>query len=111
MNVRTRSVLEHMLEDVDDVIVFSCDINDVKEYSSDKLRRKAIIMSLLSIGELAKQLPEEFKLMHRNVSWKKIIKLRNIAAHGYRVLEDEIVWDIIKYFIPDIKAFLETQLK
>lgn len=33
-------------------------------------------------------------------NWKEIIGFRNVIAHGYDVVEDEIVWDSIQRNIP-----------
>ena len=61
MNTRVRDILEHMLEDALDAMKFAEEVGDVEAFSYNKLYRKAIIMSILNIGELAKNLPQEFK--------------------------------------------------
>jgi len=34
----------------------------------------------------------------------KVIGLRNVLAHGYDVLENEILWDIVENKLPILKA-------
>ena len=110
MNTRVRDILEHMLEDALDAMKFAEEVGNVEAFSSNKLYRKAIIMSILNIGELAKNLPQEFKSVHNEVPWKKIAGMRDIAAHGYHVMDDDIIWDVVTHSIPELAQFLQKQL-
>jgi uncharacterized protein with HEPN domain len=83
MNDRTESLLEHMLEDAEDVILFAARAKSYDAFVQDKMIRKAITMSLLNIGELANHLPNEYKVAHPEIPWKNMTGLRNYAAHGY----------------------------
>lgn len=38
----------------------------------------------------------------------KIIGLRNVLAHGYDILEHEILWDIVENKIPILKQDIQT---
>ena len=111
MNTRVRNILEHMLDDACDAMRFAREIGCVDAFTANRLYRKAVIMSILNIGELAKQLPPEFKLEHNEIPWKKIAGMRDIAAHGYHVMEDDIIWDVVMHSIPRLAKFLEKQLK
>jgi uncharacterized protein with HEPN domain len=68
-------------------------------------------MSILNIGELAKHLPQEYKINHKNIPWKKISDMRNIAAHGYHTMDNEIVWDVVKNHLPGLVLFLQEQVE
>ena len=110
MNIRVRSILEHMLEDALDALKFAEEVGCLEDFSTNNLYRKAVIMSILNIGELAKNLPIEYKTLHNEIPWRKITGMRDIAAHGYHETDDEIVWDVVKYSIPDLVNFIEKQL-
>ena len=110
MNERIRYILGHMLYDILDVIEFTKEIESVEEFAENRLCRKAVVMSILNIGELAKRLPEDFKLATSEIPWKKIIGMRDIAAHGYHVMEDEIIWDVARNSIPLLGKQLEALL-
>ena len=62
MSSRIRNILEHMLEDALDAMNFVEKVGTVDDFSVNKLYRKAVIMSILNIGELAKKLPHDFKV-------------------------------------------------
>ena len=110
MNIRVRSILEHMLEDAQDAVKFAKEIGSVDAFSANKLYRKAVVMSILNVGELAKNLPQNYKLAHDEIPWKKIAGMRDIAAHGYHVMDDDIIWDVAMNSMPDLIRFLQEQL-
>jgi len=68
-------------------------------------------MSILNIGELAKNLPPEFKAVHTQIPWKKIAGMWDVAAHGYHIMDDEIIWDVVNYSIPELVCFIEVYLE
>ena len=110
MDIRVRNILEHMLDDALDVIKFTGEIGTADAFTDSRLYRKAIVMSILNIGELAKTLPEEFKSAHSIIPWKKIAGMRDIAAHGYHVMDDDIIWDVVVNSIPELADFIKARL-
>ena len=111
MSSRVRSILEHMLEDAQDAIKFANEAYDISMFSSNKMIYKASVMSILNIGELTKQLPQEYKAAHNEIPWKSISGMRDVAAHGYHVMNHKIIWDVVKNHLPELVQFLEKQLK
>jgi len=110
MNLKVKNLLEHMLEDALDAMQFALDVGMPEALTDDKRNRKAIIMSILNIGELAKQLPHEYKLEHNEIPWKNIIRMRERAAHGYHVMNIDVVWDVVINHLPGLVKFLQNQL-
>jgi len=110
MTERTRSILAHMLEDARDMAVFSQQVETFENFSQNPLYKKAIVMSVINIGELTKRLDTGFKEEHNAIPWRKIVGMRDIAAHGYHIIEDEIVWDVAIHAIPELISFLEQIL-
>ena len=110
MNIRTRNILEHMLEDAQDAIKFANDAGSADALASNRLYRKAVVMSILNIGELTKHLSDEFKAENSEIPWKQITGMRDIAAHGYSEMDDDIIWDVVTHSIPELQAFIVNQL-
>jgi len=110
MNYRVRSVLEHMLEDAQDAINFAIEIDNIDALASNKLVCKAVVMSILNIGELTEHLPSDYKIAHNKIPWKKISGMRDIAAHGYHTMRTKIIWNVLQNYLPDLVVFLQDQL-
>jgi len=107
MNERINSILEHILEDAQDIIAFSQLAGTLEELRENSLIKKGVVMSLLNIGELASKLPKEFTDDHTQIPWNSIIGMRNFAAHGYHIMNLEIVWDTAQTSIPELVDFIE----
>lgn len=107
MNERTRYILEHILEDAKDIVAFSQSAGTLDELRENSLIKKGLVMSLLNIGELASKLPAEFTDEHPQIPWRSMIGMRNFAAHGYHIMNLEIVWDTAQTSIPELVDFIE----
>ena len=110
MNTRVRSILEHMLEDSQDAINFANEAGNIDVFSSNKMICKAVVMSILNIGELTKHLPQDYKVAHNEIPWKNISGMRDIAAHGYHTMNHKIIWDVVINYLPNLEKFLQDQL-
>ena len=108
MNERIRSILEHMLEDAKDIMAFSQAVGTLEELRKNSLVKKGIVMSLLNIGELASKLPVEFTGGYPQIPWRSMVGMRNFAAHGYHIMNLEIVWDTAQTSIPELVDFIES---
>lgn len=80
-----------MLEDAQDAISYVKETGTMECFVRDKKTRKAVVMSLLNIGELANHLPREFIQTHNKLPWRSMINMRNIAAHGYHIMNIDVV--------------------
>jgi len=76
------------------------------EFSNSKIAQKAVIMSLINIGELSKAFSEEYIESTKQIPWKAIRGMRNIAAHHYEAIRISNVWLTICEDIPALKKTL-----
>ncbi|MCL2698753.1 MAG: DUF86 domain-containing protein [Defluviitaleaceae bacterium] len=110
MNERIETILEYMLEDAEDAIAYVDEAGSLDAFIEDVKTRKAVIMSLLNIGEMANRLPDKFTSAHPKLPWAKMVAMRNIAAHGYHQMSDQVVWETVKDSLPELVQFLRGQL-
>lgn len=98
--------VEHILDSIGAIEKFAEGITE-KELASDRLRRSAIVREIEVIGEAAKHISNEFKTNHKEVPWKDIIGTRDKLIHHYFGVDLNIIWRIIKIFLPDLKNKLK----
>ena len=72
--------------------------------------RNACSMPIMQIGELAKNLSEEFQSNNQNIPWKAIKGMRNIFAHDYHSMNKEMIWETAVHSIPKLSKQLKKIL-
>jgi uncharacterized protein with HEPN domain len=77
------------------------------DYRSDEEMRLLVERRIEIIGEAAGHVSERFQNAHPEIPWRKIVAQRNILAHGYAVIDDEIMWDVAMISIPELIRLLE----
>ncbi len=84
-------------------------INDLDKnlFEKEEVVVDAVLRNLELFGEASKKLPDDFKTLHSEIPWKKVIGLRNIVIHEYAEIDFDIIWDIITKNIPDTKRSIE----
>jgi len=81
---------------------------DFTLFKDDTKTYEAVLHNLFIIGEAANKIPEELQNKHPDIDWRGIIGMRNIIAHGYFNIKQDIVWKTIQ---EDLPALLEKLKK
>ncbi len=81
------------------------------EFLNDSKTQDAVIRNLEIIGEAVRHIPKEIQQRYGDVPWAQVVGLRNRLAHGYFVIDPEIVWHICKEDLPLLRARLEQLLQ
>jgi len=102
---RDRTLLERMNEEVE-FILKTTDGVSKDAFLKDSLLQHGVCMSIISIGECANQLSDEFTEKYNEISWIQIVAVRNIAAHSYQKLNMEQIWEAIASDVPQLRDFL-----
>jgi uncharacterized protein with HEPN domain len=72
-------------------------------FEADELRQTWFLRHLQIIGEAARALPTEVRILAPELPWAKIIGMRNILVHGYFSIDTEIVWLAVTNDLPVLK--------
>ena len=83
--------------------------NTIEQFSGDADFRDAAMMNIFQIGEASNRLSEECKEEIDSVPWQEIYGTRNVIAHGYVTVNDEIIWNIIVNDIPALRRAINEQ--
>ncbi len=77
------------------------------QWQTDELTYDATLRNLEIIGEATVHLSPEIRKRHPGVDWRKIRAFRNVVAHEYFGVNNDIVWDIIQNRVPELLVQIE----
>lgn len=100
--------IEDIQQACHDILNFTQDLRNADELAKDRRTFLAVVRSLEVIGEAARQMPRGFKSEHSEIPWREVASLRNVIAHEYFGLDNEIIWDVIQTQIPDLIKKFQT---
>ena len=106
MSSNLRLYLSDILNSIDKIERYTKELN-YEQLVSHELTFDAVVYNLQIIGEAVKNIPLEIRNGYPQVEWRKIAGLRDIIAHAYFTIDDQIVWDIIQNKLVDLKNNIE----
>lgn len=81
------------------------------EYASDAMMRAAVEREFEIIGEALTQLAKVDPGIAAQISdLRNIISFRNILIHGYALVDDRLVWDIVESKVPILDREVDALL-
>ena len=102
--------IEDMLEFGEKVLSYTDGLNEAA-FLTDSLTYEATLLNILLIGEAARHIPHDVREAYLDIPWNAIIGTRNRVIHGYRQVDQAILWSIIQDAIPDLIPQLQKLLE
>jgi uncharacterized protein with HEPN domain len=78
-----------------------------ERYLQDRMIQLAVERALEIIGEAARNVSLDYRLKHPEIPWKDIIAQRNVLAHKYGAIRQDLIWEVITSNLPDLVAILD----
>ena len=103
MSFEPRDFLRHILVEADYLLARSDGLS-YNDFVADETLRRAFLRSLEIVGEAAKKTPEEFRAQHPQVEWSAMARMRDRLIHAYFGVDFELVWDVVRHRVPELRA-------
>jgi len=73
---------------------------DREAFLNDEKTKSAVVRQFEIIGEAAKSIPEETRLLDSDIPWNNIAGMRDRLIHAYFKVDYDLVWDTIETELP-----------
>lgn len=101
--------LQDIAESCEKVLRFTAGLSQ-SDLIRDEKTYDAVIRNLEIIGEAAKHISADLRKRLPDIQWRKAAGLRDMLAHAYFGIDNDILWDVVQNKIPQlanaINAFL-----
>jgi uncharacterized protein with HEPN domain len=78
------------------------------DFFDDDRTYDAVVRNLEIIGEASKRLPEDVKQRMPGIEWRDIAAMRDLLAHVYFGIDDQILWNVISIKVGELEESLST---
>jgi uncharacterized protein with HEPN domain len=72
------------------------------QYIQNRQLQLAVERALEIIGEAARRISKVFQDAHSDIPWQNIIAQRNVLAHEYGEIKQELIWKVATVRIPEL---------
>ncbi len=96
--------IQKIVKHCDEIIKMNKSHGEIREELDNNIEfQYACAMCIVQIGELVSRVDDELTQTHRDIPWRQLKGLRNIYAHDYERIDNDMIWETITVDIPDIK--------
>jgi uncharacterized protein with HEPN domain len=99
--------LKDMSQACDKIVRFASGFSR-EQFLADERTYDAIMRNLEIIGEASKHVSEDARKKFPAVEWRKIAAFRDIVAHEYFGIDENILWDIVTNKVPALREQLRA---
>jgi len=110
MSFEPRDYLRHILAEADYLLDTSESLT-FKAFMADETLHRAFVRSLEIIGEASKKVPDSFRVQHPDIKWRAMAGMRDRLIHDYFGVDYEIVWDVVRSHIPELRRQVASILE
>ena len=72
------------------------------ELIQDEKAYDAVVRNLEIVGEAAKHISEDLRKQLPDIEWRKIAGMRDMLAHAYFGIDNDILWDVVQNKVPKL---------
>lgn len=100
--------IERIVSYATKIIRYLEEVKSIEDFTENDEKIDAVLLNLEQIGETAKKIGEQYRVLYPNIEWNKIIGLRNLISHEYEGVDVTLIYNVASINIPNLlKALLD----
>ena len=80
---------------------------DIEELNDNEVLLDSMMFRMIQLSANAKKLTDEYRIAHGEIPWGAMFGLRNRIVHDYGNVDLKVVYETLKYDIPELLELLE----
>jgi uncharacterized protein with HEPN domain len=109
VSLKDKERLKHILSAIKAIEEYTHGFS-IESWKEENMRYDATLRQLEIVGEACVRLSPEFTENHPEIPWHSVAGFRNIVVHEYFRVDEFLVWNIIQYNLPLLKARVDFLL-
>ena len=106
-NVKTDSYyIEKIRKDLEFIVEHMRNV-DIEELNANEVLLDSMMFRMIQLSANAKKLTDEYRLIHADIPWGAMFGLRNRIVHDYGNVDLKVVYETLKYDIPELLELLK----
>ena len=101
--------LQDIAQSCEKILRFTAGLTQ-SDLMQDEKAYDAVVRNLEIIGEAAKHISEDLRRQLPDIEWRKAAGLRDMLAHAYFGIDDDILWDVVQNKVPQLGKAVRTFL-
>lgn len=103
-------LIQDIHESIERIVAYTLDI-EYTAFITDHKTQDAVFRNIEIMGEAVKLLSEAIRTENDDIPWKGMAGTRDKLIHDYFGVNIDIVWNIVKYEIPDLLLKIKIILR
>ncbi|HUT35509.1 MAG TPA: HepT-like ribonuclease domain-containing protein [Planctomycetota bacterium] len=110
MQLEAKKLLEDMRQAATLILEFTAG-KAFDDYACDALLRSAVQRQFEIIGEALSRLARRDPATASRITERRqVVSFRNVLIHGYDIVDDQVVWDVVCHKLPTLLAEVKALL-
>ena len=105
-----RAYLEHIRDSLESISEYTQGL-DRGGFLEHRMVQDAVLRKFETIGEAARQIPEDYRRKHPEVPWGLMIAVRNRLIHAYFDVDLGVLWNTITQDLSGLRNRIEALLQ
>lgn len=81
-----------------------------EQFFADQRSIDAVVRNIEVIGEASRQMGDEGRAKYPGIPFSAMMGMRNILAHAYHKIDEDILWSVVTVHIPVLKESVESRI-